>query len=65
MMIWKKRAMEKHSHHNQSCSSLEEYVLLYRDGKEAFFLPERGTFLLTLDFNLTPTRKNWGSRIPR
>ena len=42
--IWKKRAMEKHSHHNQSFSSLEEYLLLCRDGKEAFFLPERGTF---------------------
>ena len=50
MMIWKKRAMEKHSHHNQSFSSLGEYVLLYGDGKEAFYLPERGTFFTNTRF---------------
>ena len=35
----KKRAIEKHSHHDQSFCCLEEYVLLYPDGKEALFLP--------------------------
>ena len=35
----KKRAIEKHSHHDQSFCDLEEYVLLYPDGKEALFLP--------------------------
>ena len=32
-------AMEKHSPHDQSFCCLEEYVLLYPDGKEALFLP--------------------------
>ena len=36
----KKRAIEKHSHHDQSFCGLEEYVLLYPDGREALFLPE-------------------------
>ena len=35
----KKRAIEKYSHHDQSFGGLEEYVLLYLDGKEALFLP--------------------------
>ena len=35
----KKRAIEKHSHHDQSFCGLEEYTLLYPDGKEALFLP--------------------------
>ena len=35
----KKRAIEKHSHHDQSFCGLEEYVLLYPDGKEALLLP--------------------------
>ena len=35
----KKRAIEKHSHHDQSFCGLEEYVLLYPDGKETLFLP--------------------------
>ena len=35
----KKRTMEKHLHHDQSLCGLEEYVLLYPDGKEALFLP--------------------------
>ena len=57
----KKRAIEKHSHHHQSFCSLEEYVLLYPDGKEALFCLES----LALDFNLTPARKSWESRIPK
>ena len=35
----KKRAKEKHSHHDQFLCGLEEYVLLYSHGKEALFLP--------------------------
>ena len=35
----KKRAIEKHSHHDQSFCCLEECVLFYPDGKEALFLP--------------------------
>ena len=35
----KKRAIEKLLHHGQSFFGLEEYVLLYADGKEALFLP--------------------------
>ena len=34
-----KRAIEKHSHHDQSFCGLEEYVLFYPDGKEALFMP--------------------------
>ena len=50
----KKRAIEKHSHHDQSFCDLEEYVLLYTDGKEALFCLES----LPPDFNLTPTGKS-------
>ena len=46
----KKRAIEKHSYHDQYFCDLEEYVLLYPDGKETMES-------LALDFNLTPTRK--------
>ena len=35
----KKSAIGKHSHHDQSFCGLEEYALLYPDGKEALFLP--------------------------
>ena len=42
----KKRAIEKHSHHDQSFCGLEEYVLLYPDGKEALFLPGITSFQL-------------------
>ena len=34
-----KRAIEKHSHHDQSFCGLEEFVLLYPERKEALFLP--------------------------
>ena len=45
----KKRAIEKHSHHDQSFCGLEEYVLLYPDGKEALFLPRITTTRFQLD----------------
>ena len=35
----KKRAIEKHSYHDQFFCGLEEYELLYPYGKEALFLP--------------------------
>ena len=36
----KKRAIEKHSHHDQSFCGLGEYVLLYPDEKEALLCLE-------------------------
>ena len=45
----KKRAIEKHSHHDQSFCCLEEYVLLYPDGKEALSLPGITSTRLQLD----------------
>ena len=63
-----KRAIEKHSHHDQFFCGLEEYVLPYPDGKETLFLPGiASTRFLTpprVD-NLTPTRKSWENRISR
>ena len=50
----KKRAIEKLLHHGQSFFGLEEYVLLYADGKKHFFCLE----LLPLYLNLTSTKKN-------
>ena len=47
----KKRATEKHSHHDQSFCGLEEYALLYPDGKEALFLPRITTTRFRLDSN--------------
>ena len=47
--VLKKRAIEKHSHDDQSFCVLEEYVLLYPDGKEALFLPGITTTRFQLD----------------
>ena len=49
--LWwlKKGAIEKHSHHGQSFCGLEEYALLYPDGKEALFLPGITTTRFQLD----------------
>ena len=45
----KKGAIEKHLHHDQSFCSLEEYISLYPDGKEALFLPRITTTRFQLD----------------
>ena len=45
----KRRAIEKHSHQDQSFCGLVEYVLLYPDGKEALFLPGITTTRFELD----------------
>ena len=45
----KKRTIEKHSHHYQFFCDLEEYILLYPNGKETLFLPGITTTRLQLD----------------
>ena len=45
----KKRAIENHSHHEQSFCGLEEYVLLYPDGKEALSVPGINSTRFKLD----------------
>ena len=48
--VLKKRAIQKHSHHDQSFCGLEEYVLLYPDEKEVLSLPKINSARFQLDY---------------